>query len=110
MMLSLKISPRAVLYADTAVSLLENQLRELLSPEEFPTAQLELALKLQKEAKERDKEAKEKEKESKEKEKDALAATAPQQPSPARAGRALSKSDKLALKEGARFLSPSAAK
>jgi hypothetical protein len=54
MMLSLKHGPLAVQYAETAVSLLDNDLRTLVLPEAFPTKQLELAQRLLARAKARE--------------------------------------------------------
>jgi hypothetical protein len=46
MILSQKHGPLAVQYAETAVSLLDNEVRELVLPEAFPTAQFDLAHRL----------------------------------------------------------------
>jgi hypothetical protein len=54
MILSQKHGPLAVQYAETAVSLLDNEVRELVLPEAFPTAQLDLAHRLLQRAKEKE--------------------------------------------------------
>ncbi|KAF2130557.1 hypothetical protein P153DRAFT_430732 [Dothidotthia symphoricarpi CBS 119687] len=87
MMLSLKYGPLAVQYAETAVALLDVEVRKLLRPEAFPTIQLELALELLEDAKAR-----------------ALPASAPLEASPPEAGKTASKADELALKEAATLL------
>jgi hypothetical protein len=54
MILSQKHGPLAVQYAETAVSLLDNEVRELVLPEAFPTAQFDLAHRLLRRAKEKE--------------------------------------------------------
>jgi hypothetical protein len=54
MILSQKHGPLAVQYAETAVSLLDNEVRELVLPEAFPTAQFDLAQRLLRRAKEKE--------------------------------------------------------
>lgn len=54
MLLSTKHGPLGVQYAEAAVSLLDNEARQLVVPEAFPTEQFELAQKLLRRAKERD--------------------------------------------------------
>lgn len=56
MVLSQKRSLLAVTYAETAVSLIDNEVRSLVLPEAFPTAQLELAQTMLGLAQEREKE------------------------------------------------------
>jgi hypothetical protein len=54
MILSQKHGPLTVQYAETAVSLLDNEVRELVLPEAFPTAQFDLAHRLLRRAKEKE--------------------------------------------------------
>jgi hypothetical protein len=54
MILSQKHGPLAVQYAETAVSLLDNEVRELVLPEAFPTVQFDLAHRLLRRAKEKE--------------------------------------------------------
>lgn len=94
MLLSTKRDTSAVSHAETAVELLDRDVRALVPPAEFPIKQLELAQRMLQRAKER--------------EEAGFSASGPSGTSTTSAGPSIPKADRLALEEAAIFLGTNA--